>query len=82
MTPRRRGEAVMRGERPDRLPCDWGTAAIAARLKQDLDCPTDRALWERLGVDKLRWPPVYCGVVAPVVLEGAELPAALWARTR
>jgi uroporphyrinogen decarboxylase len=54
MTPRRRWEAVLRGERPDRVPCDyWGTAEITARLKHDLGCPTDRALWERLGVDKL-----------------------------
>ena len=54
MTPRQRWETMMRGARPDRAPCDyWGTAEITARLKQDLGCPTDRALWERLGVDKL-----------------------------
>lgn len=54
MTPRQRWEAVMRGERPDRVPCDyWGTEEITTRLKRDLACPTDRALWERLGVDKM-----------------------------
>jgi len=44
----------MRGERPDRVPCDyWGTAEITSRLKRDLGCGGDRELWERLGVDKL-----------------------------
>ncbi len=54
MTPRERWEAVLRGERPDRVPCDyWGTGEITCRLKRDLKCATDCALWERLGVDKL-----------------------------
>jgi uroporphyrinogen decarboxylase len=54
MTPRQRWEAVVRGERPDRPACDyWGTAEITGRLKKDLGCASDRALWERLGVDKL-----------------------------
>ena len=54
MTPRQRWESVMRGERPDRVPCDyWGTAEITSRLKQDLGCFTDRELWRRLDVDKL-----------------------------
>jgi uroporphyrinogen decarboxylase len=54
MTPRGRWYALMRGERPDRVPCDyWGTAEITCRLKRDLGCATDRQLWERLGVDKL-----------------------------
>jgi uroporphyrinogen decarboxylase len=44
----------MRGERADRVPCDyWGTDEITSRLKHDLDCAGDRELWERLGVDKL-----------------------------
>jgi uroporphyrinogen decarboxylase len=54
MTPRQRWEAVMRGERPDRVPCDyWGTDEITRRLKKDLSCATDRDLWEQLSVDKL-----------------------------
>lgn len=54
MTPRERWEAVMRGERPDRVLCDyWGTEEITARLKRELGCGPDRELWERLGVDKL-----------------------------
>ena len=54
MTPRQRWEAVLRGERPDRVPCDyWGTSEITSRLKRELGCAGDRELWERLGVDKL-----------------------------
>jgi len=54
VTPRRRWEAVMRGERPDRVPCDyWGTPEITSRLLRDLGCAGERELWERLGVDKL-----------------------------
>lgn len=44
----------MRGERVDRAPRDyWGTDEITARLKRDLGCSSDRALWKRLRVDKL-----------------------------
>ena len=54
MTPRGRWEAVTRGGEPDRVACDyWGTDEITRRLKRDLDCESDRQLWERLGVDKL-----------------------------
>jgi uroporphyrinogen decarboxylase len=53
MTPRERWMAVISGQKPDRVPCDfWGTAEITARLMRDLDCPTERALWDRLGMDK------------------------------
>jgi len=54
LTPRQRWEAVLRGERPDRVPCDyWGTSEITSRLKRELGCAGDRELWERLGIDKL-----------------------------
>lgn len=54
MTPRQRWEAVMLGRKPDRVPCDyWGTDEITARLKRDLNCDSDRDLWEALGVDKM-----------------------------
>jgi uroporphyrinogen decarboxylase len=54
MSPRERWEAVMRGERPDRVPCDyWGTDEVTSRLSRDLGCSTERELWETLGVDKL-----------------------------
>jgi uroporphyrinogen decarboxylase len=54
MTPRERWERVMRGDRVDRAPRDyWGTDEITARLKLELGCASDRALWKRLRVDKL-----------------------------
>jgi len=44
----------MRGEQPDRTPCDyWGTSEITTRLQRDLGCPTEPDLWRRLGIDKL-----------------------------
>jgi uroporphyrinogen decarboxylase len=52
----------MLGERPDRVPCDfWGTGEVLERLKRELGCSTDHALWERLGVDKL----IHLGPVHP-----------------
>jgi uroporphyrinogen decarboxylase len=53
MNPRERWMALFRGQRPDRTPCDyWGTTEITDRLKRDLGCDSDRALWRRLGIDK------------------------------
>ncbi|HYN01434.1 MAG TPA: uroporphyrinogen decarboxylase family protein [Vicinamibacteria bacterium] len=60
MNPRERWRAVLEGRTPDRVPCDyWGTAEVTERLKRELDCPTERALWERLSIDK-------CIHIAPV----------------
>jgi uroporphyrinogen decarboxylase len=62
MTPRQRWLAVLDGRRPDRIPCDyWGTAEITTRLRNDLGCRTERALWDRLGVDKC----IYLGPAHP-----------------
>jgi uroporphyrinogen decarboxylase len=62
MTPKERWIALMRGERIDRVPCDfWGTGEVVKRLKYELNCQTDRALWERLGVDKL----IHLGPIHP-----------------
>lgn len=45
---------MMSGGRVDRAPCDyWGTDEITRRLMRHLNCATKRALWKRLGVDKL-----------------------------
>jgi len=53
MTPRERWKAVLEGHGADRPPCDyWATAEVTARLRRELHCPDDRALWKRLGVDK------------------------------
>jgi uroporphyrinogen decarboxylase len=51
-TPRERWKALLRGEKP--VLCDyWGTAEVTDRLRQELGCASERALWERLGIDKL-----------------------------
>lgn len=66
MTPRERWLAVLDGRKPDRVPCDyWGTAEITGRLQRDLDCRSERALWERLEIDKC----IYLGPVHPGVRE-------------
>jgi uroporphyrinogen decarboxylase len=53
MTPKQRWQSFFRGERPDRVPCDyWGTGEITGRLLADLQCPTEREMWEALGIDK------------------------------
>jgi len=62
MTPRERWLAALDGRKPDRVPCDyWGTAEITSRLQRDLGCADERALWERLGVDKC----IHLGPVHP-----------------
>ncbi len=51
-TPRDRWLAMLSGE--PQILCDyWGTAEVTDRLRKDLGCATERALWERLGIDKL-----------------------------
>jgi uroporphyrinogen decarboxylase len=66
MTPRDRWLAVLDGGKPDRIPCDyWGTGEVTSRLMRDLECPTERDLWTRLGVDK-------CIHLAPVHPEARE----------
>jgi len=53
MTPKQRWQAVLSGRTPDRIPFDyWGTAEVTARLLRELDCQTERGLWERLDIDK------------------------------
>ena len=53
MTSRERWRAVLAGERPDRVPCDyWATAEVTARLMREFGCNSKREVWERLGVDK------------------------------
>lgn len=54
MTPRERWMALFEGRRPDRAPCDyWGTPEVTARLLRELNCASERELWERLGVDRM-----------------------------
>jgi uroporphyrinogen decarboxylase len=66
MTPKERWKALLRGEKMDRVPCDyWGTGEVTDRLKRELNCETERALWERLGIDKL----IHLGPIHPKALE-------------
>jgi len=54
MTSKERWHAVLAGDQPDRIPCDYAaTAEVTARLFKDLGCSSESDLWERLGVDKL-----------------------------
>jgi len=54
LTPRERWRAVLAGEQPDCIPCDYAaTAEVTARLLRDLGCASERELWKRLGIDKL-----------------------------
>ena len=54
MTARERWLALFEGRKPGRTPCDyWGTPEVTARLQRELDCASERDLWQRLGVDRL-----------------------------
>lgn len=54
LTPRQRWLAVLNGEVPDRVPCDYAaTSEVTARLLKDLACASERELWKCLEVDKL-----------------------------
>ena len=54
LTSRDRWLALFAGKDPGKVLCDyWGTAEVTQRLQKELNCPTERALYERLGVDKL-----------------------------
>jgi uroporphyrinogen decarboxylase len=55
MTPRERWLALLAGEKPDRIPCDyWATAEVTARLCRDLGCADAEALYRKLHIDALR----------------------------
>jgi len=54
MTPRERWQAVLNRGKPDRVPTDyWATTEVTERLKRELGCADDWALWQRLNVDRL-----------------------------
>lgn len=56
MTSRERWLAILDRREPDRIPTDyWATGELTARLKRDLDCADDEALWRRLHVDRPRF---------------------------
>src|SRR5689334_17368228 len=52
MSPRERWLAVLRRQKPDRVPMDyWATAETTQKLMQHLGCADTRALFERLHID-------------------------------
>ncbi|MGA2985053.1 MAG: uroporphyrinogen decarboxylase family protein [Terriglobia bacterium] len=74
-TPRERWLALFAGETPDRNPCDyWATAEVTDRLRKELGCASERALWERLGIDKL----VPVGPTHPLAKEDTWHTQSLW----
>lgn len=52
MTPRQRWLAILAGKETDRIPVDFSaTPEVTARLLQELHCPDERSLWQKLHVD-------------------------------
>lgn len=67
MTPRERWTAVLRREKPDRVPMDyWGTPETGENLRRHLGCSTDLEVYERLHIDKaIHLTPAYVGPEPP-----------------
>ncbi|MGO8817638.1 MAG: uroporphyrinogen decarboxylase family protein [Terriglobia bacterium] len=75
LTSRDRWLALLKGGVADRIPCDyWATAEVTDRLHKELGCASERALWERLGIDKLV--PVHS--VHPLAIEDTWHTQSLW----
>ena len=54
MTPRQRWQAVLNRHRPDKVPSDfWSTGEVLDRLKRELGCSDNWALWAKLDIDRL-----------------------------
>ena len=53
MTPKERWLAVLKRQKPDRVPMDyWGTGEATERLMKHLDCADDEALMKKLHIDR------------------------------
>jgi uroporphyrinogen decarboxylase len=53
MTPRQRWQALLKGEKADRIPCDyWATGEVTRRLLADLGLHSEAELWRALEIDK------------------------------
>ncbi|MGO8787612.1 MAG: uroporphyrinogen decarboxylase family protein [Terriglobia bacterium] len=75
MTPRERWLALLKGETPDRVPCDyWATTEVTERLRKELGCDSERTLWEHLEIDKL----VAVSAVHPLAKEENWHTQSLW----
>jgi uroporphyrinogen decarboxylase len=72
MTPKERWLAVMRREKPDRLPMDyWATPEATANLLRHLGCADECELFARLHIDRLlQINPAYVG---PPLREGCDM---------
>jgi len=56
MSPRQRWVSLLERRTPDRIPTDyWSTGEFHNRLKKDLGCQDDEALWRRLHIDRPRF---------------------------
>jgi uroporphyrinogen decarboxylase len=54
MTPKERWLAVLRREKPDRLPMDyWGTVEATRRVRRYLGCATQWEMFEKLHIDRI-----------------------------
>lgn len=54
MTPRERWLAVLRREKPDRIPMDyWATPEATCQLMLHLGCDTEEAMYRRLKIDRV-----------------------------
>src|SRR5271169_1838630 len=54
MTPRERWLAVLRRQKPDRVPMDyWATDEATAKLKKHLGCASSEEVFEQLHIDKV-----------------------------
>ncbi|MEW6747539.1 MAG: uroporphyrinogen decarboxylase family protein [Planctomycetota bacterium] len=67
MTPRERWLAVLRREKPDRLPMDyWGTEEATRRVMEHLRCAIPWEMYEKLHIDKaVDVQPAYIGPPLP-----------------
>ncbi len=72
LTPKERWLAVMRREKPDRLPMDyWGTPEATQKLMRHLGCASEWDVFERLHIDRmLSVSPAYVG---PVIEPGFDM---------
>jgi len=72
MTPRERWLAVLRREKPDRVPMDfWATIEVIDKLKAHLGVAEDDELWARLHIDRpVTVNPRYAG---PPIAEGRDM---------
>lgn len=72
MTPKERWLAVLRGEKPDRMPMDyWGTPEATAKVMKHLGCATEWDVFKKLHIDR----PVIVGprYVGPPLRSGYDM---------